>query len=207
MAKEIDAAKLERVLGNSFRRAKGQDWKSADNFETTSFADWHNGFKADGEFIVIYFAAHWSPPCRLVSSILKSEFYDKVNAEKKVAEVIFCTDDQKKHLWERNLSIGVQIGDEDSFTHMPWWSMPFEPEAEDQKPLINNLKARFGITEMPIVVVCEARNLRLVTFYGRKDIKDGMDAVKRWRKERTERYPEDYPAAANEEEKKEDEKE
>ena len=99
MAKEIDAAKLERVLGNSFRRAKGQDWKSADNFETTSFADWHNGFKADGEFIVIYFAAHWSPPCRLVSSILKSEFYDKVNAEKKVAEVIFCTDDQKKHLW------------------------------------------------------------------------------------------------------------
>ena len=74
---------------------------------------------------------------------------------------------------------------------MPWWSMPFEPEDEDQKPLINNLKARFGITEMPIVVVCEARNLRLVTFYGRKDIKDGMEAIQRWRAERTERYPED----------------
>ena len=91
---------------------------------------------------------------------------------------------------------------------MPWWSMPIEPKDEHQKPLINNLRARYGveITAMPIVVVCEARNLRLVTFYGRKDIKDGMDAVKRWRKERTERYPEDYPAAA-EEEKKEDEKE
>jgi hypothetical protein len=45
MAKEIDAAKLERVLGKSFIRAKGQEFKSADNFETTSFADWHNGFK------------------------------------------------------------------------------------------------------------------------------------------------------------------
>ena len=85
--------------------------------------------------------------------------------------------------------------------------MPFEPEDEEQKPKINQLKSRFGIQEMPIVVVCEARQLRLVTFYGRKDIKDGMDAIHRWRKERSVRYPEDYPPQAGaggdqEEEKK-----
>ena len=55
---------------------------------------------------------------------------------------------------------------------------------------------------MPVVVVCEARSLRLVTYYGRKDIKDGMDAIVRWRTERSERYPEDYPKLGGEEEKK-----
>lgn len=83
--------------------------------------------------------------------------------------------------------------------------MPLEPDVEEQKPKINQLKSRFGIEEMPIVVVCEARQLRLVTFYGRKDIKDGMDAIHRWRLERSERYPEDYPklnAGVGEEEEK-----
>ena len=84
---------------------------------------------------------------------------------------------------------------------MPWWSMPIEPKDEHQKPLINNLRARYGveITAMPIVVVCEARELRLVTFGGLNDIKDGMDAIKRWRNKRSERYPWIYPPVAEEE--------
>ena len=50
---------------------------------------------------------------------------------------------------------------------------------------------------MPTLVVMEPKECKLVEFYGRKDAKDGEEALKKWRAEREERY------GAKEEEKKE----
>ena len=85
---------------------------------------------------------------------------------------------------------------------MPWLSMPFGEDDENINPKIKELKSRFGVKEMPILVVVEARQLRLINFHGRKDIRDGMDAIHRWRKERSDRYPADYPLQDNSSEDK-----
>ena len=74
---------------------------------------------------------------------------------------------------------GSLFKDTEETAPMPWWSQPFNPEEKR-----TNLKCRFGVCDMPTLVVIEPKQCRLVEFYGRKDAKDGMDAIEKWRKER-----------------------
>tara|TARA_B110000285_G_C14901449_1_gene503483 strand:+ start:118 stop:297 length:180 start_codon:yes stop_codon:yes gene_type:complete len=58
------ATKLQEILGDSFIKATSN---KKDNFEEITFDEWHKRFEPKGEFICLYFSAHWAPPCRLFS--------------------------------------------------------------------------------------------------------------------------------------------
>ncbi len=74
------------------------------------------------DFIGIYFGAHWAPPCRLFTPAL-AEFYNSLNRDGKVFEVIFCSIDGNEDAFERN------------YAEMPWTAIPFTDEQR-----IQNLK-------------------------------------------------------------------
>ena len=63
-----------------------------DNFVSKDGTD--NGASLQSaQLIGIYFSAHWCPPCRNFTPVL-AEFYNKVNANGKVLEVVFASSDQ-----------------------------------------------------------------------------------------------------------------
>ena len=93
-------------------------------------------FLPHGRFICFYFGAHWAPPSRLFTTNLATRFYNEVNANQKIVEVIFVSDDRTAPYFERN------------FMKMPWLAIPFE---ESEK--IMNLKSRYGVCDIPTLVV------------------------------------------------------
>ena len=68
--------------------------------------------------IGLYFSAHWCPPCRIFTPIL-SEFYKKVNEEKKQIEIIFISCDRDTKSFN------------EYYDSMPWLTVPFENEMRD----------------------------------------------------------------------------
>ena len=47
---------------------------------------------ADLKYVGIYFSAHWCPPCRNFTPVL-AEFYNSVNQNGKILEIIFVSSD------------------------------------------------------------------------------------------------------------------
>ena len=101
-----------------------------------SFADWFATFEEKGEFLCLYFGAHWAPPSRLFTQNLEQTFYNLVNAEGLVAEVVFVTHDREQGHFERN------------FLKMPWLAIPFDDENKKA-----TLGSQFGVCELPTLVV------------------------------------------------------
>ena len=68
---------MELLLGDSFR--KGEDTVELEEVMNAK------------DFIAIYFSAHWCPPCRGFTNVLK-EVYDRVNEQEKLlgnSDIIF----------------------------------------------------------------------------------------------------------------------
>jgi nucleoredoxin len=64
------------------------------------------------DLVVLYFGAHWSPPCRLFTERLQS-FYEQVNQAKMKIEIVFISDDGSKEAFSKN------------FSEMEWYALPF----------------------------------------------------------------------------------
>jgi nucleoredoxin len=128
-----------------------------------------NGDKVSGDtlgdkkIIVIYFSAHWCPPCRMFTPIL-AEFYDDATDDKLPLEIVFVSSDKNEEemLEYMNEShgdwLGVKYGD----------------------ALANDLKAKFGISGIPAVVVL-AKDGSIITKDGKTAIQNkGLEAAKEW---------------------------
>ena len=110
----------------------------------------------------IYFSAHWCPPCRGFTPVLK-EFYEKVNKDSKVFEVVFCSNDGNDAAFERY------------FAEMPWTAVPYGDHR------ISNLKQKYGITGIPTLVIIN-KNGDIVSMEGRSDVQtDSNGALESWR--------------------------
>ena len=142
--------------------------------EVFGAAKLHNGnneFTAaqamDGkEMMFVYFGAHWAPPSRLFTTTLKDKFYNKINEDQELAgkvEVIFVTDDRAPDHFDRN------------FKQMPWYAIPYTEEHRRA-----NLKSKYGICELPSLVVVSAATGEVVTHDGRNMISDGKNALAKW---------------------------
>ena len=117
---------------------------------TVMFNDFMTEFQKQGKFVCFYFGAHWAPPCRLFTKTLESRFYNEVNTDGKQVEVIFVSDDREEDHFERN------------FVKMPWLAVPFDDDHRKQ-----TLKSRFGVHEIPtLVVVCPTTG-EVITHDGR----------------------------------------
>jgi len=84
---------------------------------------------------MLYFSAHWCPPCRKFTPKL-IEFYKKLKSSDKNFELIFCSLDNDEGDYKEYIS------------DMPWLCMPFE--AEESKKLARKYKAD-GIPHLVVV--------------------------------------------------------
>mmetsp|Transcript_35320 Transcript_35320/g.40806 ORF Transcript_35320/g.40806 Transcript_35320/m.40806 type:complete len:113 (+) Transcript_35320:1-339(+) len=107
------------------------------------------------EFIGIYFCAHWCPPCRGFTNVLK-EVYDRINEEEKLLEIIFVSYDGNEAAFERN------------FSEMPWLALNY---TDSRNKLY---KQQFGVTGIPTLVILN-KSGEVVTYTGRDDVQSLRD--------------------------------
>lgn len=107
-----------------------------------------------GKNILLYFSAHWCPPCRAFLPKL-IEAYHKIKAKDEALEVVFISSDND------------QASFDDFFSGMPWLALPFGD------PRKASLSRRFKVSGIPMLVALgpsgrtvtkEARDL--ITMHG-----------------------------------------
>ena len=62
-------------------------------------------------YVMLYFSAHWCPPCRGFTPVLASKF--KASAEEKQIAVVFVSSDRDEAAFD------------EYFAEMPWFALPF----------------------------------------------------------------------------------
>lgn len=86
-----------------------------------------------GKMILVYFSAHWCPPCRAFTPKL-IETYRKIKEKENAFEVIFVSSDRDEASFD------------DYFSSMPWMALPFGDERKQ------SLKRRFKVDGIPLLV-------------------------------------------------------
>lgn len=118
-----EIANLVDVLGNDFIKKDGSKIPELDYLNN------------DDVVVVLYFSAHWCPPCRVATPLLIS-MYNEIIANGKKLEIIFLSFDQN----------------EEQFTEyvesMPWICLPFT-----QTDKRNQLMQKFGVRGIPSIQV------------------------------------------------------
>ena len=88
-----------------------------------------------GKYVLVYFSAHWCPPCRAFTPKL-SAIYESLKAAGKEVEVVFISSDRAESEFKEYLGI------------MPWLAVPFEDSATRTK-----LGAELGVSGIPSLVL------------------------------------------------------
>ncbi|KAL4277867.1 hypothetical protein GQ457_03G008080 [Hibiscus cannabinus] len=86
-----------------------------------------------GKVVLLYFSAHWCPPCRAFTPKLV-EVYKKLKANGKAFEVIFVTIDID------------QTSFEEYYSGMPWLALPFDDART------SSLKRKFKVQGIPTLI-------------------------------------------------------
>jgi len=118
---------------------------------------------AELEFVLVYFSAHWCPPCRGFTPHLTT-FYNEINATRKQLEVIFVSYDRD------------DAGFREYYGEMPWITVPFA-----NKALREALGKRYGVSGIPKLVLLK-RDGSTALDNCRGDVESrGPAALERWR--------------------------
>lgn len=96
--------------------------------------------------VLLYFSAHWCPPCRQFTPIL-SKFY-KDHHKNKNFEVVFCSWDRSEEEFSTYFS-----------THPDWLAI--------DRSLIDSLATEYNIQTIPTLLVLDAKTGEIVTRQGR----------------------------------------
>lgn len=89
----------------------------------------------DGKHVGIYFSAHWCPPCRQFTPMLRKT-YLMMQALGKPFEVVFVSHDQSEQEFE------------DYYKSMPWLALPFKESMRR-----SGLARRFSVNGIPALVI------------------------------------------------------
>jgi nucleoredoxin len=123
-----------------------------------------NSSLKNAKVVGIYFSAHWCPPCRGFTPVL-AKFYNEVNKNEKVFEVVFVSCDNNQNSFNGYLS------------EMPWMAVPFG----DNK--IGELNDAFNISGIPYLAILRNDGTE-VSKNGRGDvtkgIQDPMATLDKW---------------------------
>ncbi|CAL5223492.1 g6018 [Coccomyxa viridis] len=90
-----------------------------------------------GVVVGLYFSAHWCPPCRQFTPLLK-QAYHAINASGKRLEIVFVSSDHDEKQFE------------DYFKSMPWLAVPFSARAAQAA-----MASRFKVQGIPALVLIE----------------------------------------------------
>ncbi|CAI5442515.1 unnamed protein product [Caenorhabditis angaria] len=117
----------------------------------------------EGKVIALYFSAHWCPPCRAFTPILK-DFYGEVEDD---LEIIFVSLDRSES--ELKAYMAEAHGD--------WYHIPFGSDT------IKELSQKYGVSGIPALIVVKADGTE-ITKDGRADVQGGKApsaVIKKWR--------------------------
>ncbi|CAB3411268.1 unnamed protein product [Caenorhabditis bovis] len=104
-----------------------------------------------GKVVALYFSAHWCPPCRAFTPILK-DFYEDDAVDGKI-EIVFVSfdrsdEDLKKYMAE---------------CHGDWYHIPFGSDK------IKELATKYGVSGIPALVVVKDDGTE-ITKNGKNDV-------------------------------------
>lgn len=102
--------------------------------------------------VALYFSAHWCPPCRNFTPVLK-QFYDQVKAMGEPFEIVFVPFDRSEE--DVNSYLEESHGD--------WLYVPYGSDG------IQTLATNFGISGIPALVVVNTEGT-VLTKDGRSDV-------------------------------------
>lgn len=105
----------------------------------------------DGKTILLYFSAHWCPPCRGFTPQLV-ETYNRLKEEGKEVEVIFLSSDRDEEAFNEYLG------------EMPWIALPFEDRQRKQQ-----LSTAFKVSGIPTLVIMNDK-FRVINNNGRSAV-------------------------------------
>ena len=105
---------------------------------------------AGKKHVMIYFSAHWCPPCGGVTPVL-AEKYSK-SADANSIAVVFVSSDRD------------QAGFDGYYGEMPWHALPFS-----ERDLKKQLGEKYGVSGIPCLVVLDDRG-SLATKEGRAEV-------------------------------------
>eukprot|EP00930_Biecheleria_cincta_P015737 TRINITY_DN1301_c0_g1_i1.p1 TRINITY_DN1301_c0_g1~~TRINITY_DN1301_c0_g1_i1.p1 ORF type:complete len:432 (-),score=106.42 TRINITY_DN1301_c0_g1_i1:230-1525(-) len=105
--------------------------------------------------VLVYFSAHWCPPCRGFTPKL-AEFYTK-HAATKNFEIVFVSGDRDENAFK------------EYFGEQPWLALPFDKR--DEKAALNK---KFKVQGIPSLVVLGPSG-ELITKEGRGKVMENMD--------------------------------
>lgn len=88
-------------------------------------------------FVLVYFSAHWCPPCRGFTPKL-GMFYDAVNSGAKQVEIVYISRDKTPDQFN------------EYYSEMPWLALPFEDKAR-----ITALGNRFQVQQIPCLILID----------------------------------------------------
>lgn len=114
--------------------------------------------------IALYFSAHWCPPCRAFTPVLK-DFYNEIRDKVDPSfQIIFVSSDKS----EEQLNAYMKE------SHGEWLAMPYGSK------FIDAFKKKYGVKGIPSLVVLDGE-WNEVSRTGRQDIsKAGLRAYKKW---------------------------
>lgn len=105
----------------------------------------------EGKHVLVYFSAHWCPPCRAFTPQLAT-FYRKYSKEKNF-EIVFASWDQNRKEFD------------EYFQEQPWLALPFG----ESKQIMDKLQEAHRIQSIPTLLVFDGEG-KLVTREGRMSV-------------------------------------
>ena len=119
---------------------------------------------SNADLVLFYFSAHWCPPCRQFTPMLK-DFYDEVNESG--VEIVFVSSDRSSN---DMLSYMKE-------SHGDWVA------CEHNSATANQIKQKMGVSGIPMLVVCK-KDGTVITKDGRSAVmsKSPKQAVADWKK-------------------------
>ena len=119
-------------------------------------------FTKDLKLVILYFSAHWCPPCRSTTPIL-IKLYKQIQEEKLPVEVIFCSFDHGVDEWENY------------YKTMPWKAFP----SGDKR--YQDLANLCHVTGIPGIVVMKPDGT-IINEEARSELTNpkALDQVKEW---------------------------
>jgi len=127
---------FETFFGETLQKHKGEAVKTSELQDKT---------------VMIYFSAHWCPPCRGFTPMLV-EFYKNLKATRHDFELVFVSSDKDQHAFD------------EYFGEMPWVALPY-----DRRDLKEKLSSKFKVSGIPSLVVLD-KDGSLITSRGRAEV-------------------------------------
>ena len=106
----------------------------------------------EGKHVMVYFSAHWCPPCRGFTPVL-GEFYKKFQeTSSKPFEIIFASSDKDEASFK------------EYYDEMPWTAIPYS-----ERDIKAKLSAKYKVQGIPTLVVLDPQG-ELITNKGREKV-------------------------------------